>query len=92
MVWLVILAALMIPMAVVVLDSPVVRSWADRRHGGGGNPGELPADVKELAKRLQTLEAELEAQQSQIAQLTETQVFLTKLLEQAEPRRLPKAE
>ena len=90
MVWLVILAALMIPMAVVVLDSPVVRAWADRRHGG--NPGELPADVKELAQRLQTLEAELEAQQSQIAQLTETQAFLTRLLEQSEPRRLPKAE
>ena len=90
MVWLVIFVALMIPLTAVVLDSPVVRSWVDRRHAQGD--AELPADLQNVAKRLQTLEQELEAQQGQIAQLTETQAFLTKLLEQPERPRLPKAE
>ena len=77
MVWLAIFVALMIPLAAVILDSPVVRSWADRRHG----LKEVPGDVKELVKKVSVLENELEAMNRQVAQLQESQQFLQHLLE-----------
>lgn len=77
MVWLAIFVALMIPLAAVILDSPVLRSWADRRHG----LKEVPGDVKELVKKVSVLENELEAMNRQVAQLQEGQQFLQHLLE-----------
>ena len=77
MVWLAIFVALMIPLAAVILDSPVVRSWADRRHG----LKEVPGDVKDLIKKVAVLENELEAMNRQVAQLQESQQFLQHLLE-----------
>lgn len=94
MVWLVILAALMIPLTAVVLDSPVLRAWADRRHGIGG---EMPGDVKDLVKKVAVLETELDAVGRQVAQLQESQQFLQRLLEDpahkqgVPPRQLPKS-
>jgi uncharacterized protein YlxW (UPF0749 family) len=76
MVWLVILMGLLIPLAVVVLDSPAVRSWAERRSGK-----DLPDDVKDLAKKVNVLENELEALTRQMAQLQESQQFVQRLLE-----------
>jgi hypothetical protein len=93
MVWLVIFVALMIPLTAVVLDSPVVRAWVDRRHGVDG---EVRPDVKELAQKVGVLEAELEALGRQLAQLQEEQQFLQRLIEdpthrREEPRPLPKS-
>jgi len=93
MVWLVILIALMIPLTAVVLDSPVVRAWVDRRGGGGGD---VPADVKELASRVGLLETELETMTKQLGQLQEEHQFMQRLLENpdraAEQKSLPKPE
>lgn len=95
MVWLVILIALMIPLTAVVLDSPVVRAWVDRRSGGGSG-GDVPADVRELAKRIGVLETELEAMAKQLGQLQEEHQFVQRLLENpdraAEQKSLPKPE
>jgi len=77
MVWLAIFVALMIPLAAVILDSPVVRAWADRRHG----LKEVPGDVRDLIKKVAVLENELEAMNRQVAQLQESQQFLQHLLE-----------
>ncbi len=77
MVWLAIFVALMIPLAAVILDSPVVRAWADRRHG----LKETPGDVKELVKKVSVLENEIEAMNRQVSQLQESQQFLQRLLE-----------
>jgi outer membrane murein-binding lipoprotein Lpp len=77
MVWLAIFVALMIPLAAVILDSPVVRSWADRRQG----LKEVPGDVKDLVSKVNVLENELEAMSRQIGQLQESQQFLQRLLE-----------
>ena len=77
MVWLAIFVALMIPLAAVILDSPVVRAWADRRHG----LKEVPGDVTDLIKKVSVLENELEAMNRQVAQLQESQQFLQHLLE-----------
>ncbi len=92
MVWLVILIALMIPLTAVVLDSPVVRAWVDRRHGGGETP--LPRDLRELSEKVEALETELETVNRELAQLKEAQQFTQRLLEnpekrQAEADRLP---
>jgi hypothetical protein len=91
MVWLVIFVALMIPLSAVVLDSPVVRAWVDRRHGGGDG---VPANVRELAEKIQVLESELEAVTKQLAVLQEEHQFLQRLLEDPAARqaaaRLPK--
>jgi len=92
MVWLVIFAALMIPLTAVVLDSPVMRAWVDRRHGGSGEA--LPSNFRELATKVQVLEAELEAVNRQLGVLQEEHQFLQRLLEDPAARqaaaRLPK--
>ncbi|MBI1722827.1 MAG: hypothetical protein HYR48_02835 [Gemmatimonadetes bacterium] len=94
MVWLVIFVALMIPLTAVVLDSPVVRDWVTRRHGGDLDAPNL--GVKELAEKVGVLEAELEVLNRQLAQLQEEHQFLQRLLEdpanrQGAPRSLPKS-
>ena len=91
MIWLTILVALSIPLAAVILDSPVVRSWAERRRHGGDAP---PSDATDLAKKVETLEIELEAMSREVAQLRESQQFLQRLLEDPAARqdaaKLPK--
>lgn len=92
MIWaLVVLVALMIPLSAVILDSPVVRAWAERhRHQGDAA---LPAD-KALVQKVDTLENELEVVNRELAQLKEGQQFLQRLLEDPAARqaaaRIPK--
>jgi hypothetical protein len=89
-VWIVILAALMIPLAAVVLDSPVVRQWADRDRV----KDEPSGDAAQLGKRVAVLESELEATNRQLAQLQEGHQFLQRLIEdpaKQSPRQLPKS-
>jgi hypothetical protein len=88
---LVVLVALMIPLSAVVLDSPVVRAWAERhRHQADAAP---PAD-NALAQKVDTLENELEVVNRELAQLKESQQFLQRLLEDPAARqaaaRIPK--
>jgi hypothetical protein len=83
--------ALMIPLTAIVLDSPVVRAWVERMHGGAA---EGTADVKELAKKVGILEAELDTLTRQLAQLQEEHQFMQRLLEDpahraAAPKSLP---
>ena len=93
MIWaLVVLVALMIPLSAVVLDSPVVRAWAERRRHGV-DPA-VSADARELAQKVDTLENELEAVNRELVQLKESQQFLQRLLEDPAARqaaaRIPK--
>jgi hypothetical protein len=88
---LVVLVALMIPLSAVILDSPVVRAWAERhRHTGDAA---LPAD-KALVQKVDTLENELEVVNRELAQLKESQQFIQRLLEDPAARqaaaRIPK--
>ncbi len=79
MLWpLVILVALMIPLTAIVLDSPVVRAWVERRHGGGAG---TPPEIEELSKKVAYLETDLETVTRQLAQLQEEHQFLQRLLE-----------
>lgn len=95
MLWMVILVALAIPLAAVILDSPVIRAMAGRR---GASEGEVPsggAEVKVLAERVESLEHEVEVANHEIAQLKESHQFFQRLLEdpaarQAAAAKLPK--
>jgi TolA-binding protein len=90
-IWLVILVALAIPLAAVVLDSPVLRSWAERHRLLGDGQADSAAD---LVKKIETLEQELDATNREVAQLRESQQFLQRLLEdpaaRQEAAKLPK--
>ncbi len=70
--------ALMIPLTAIVLDSPVVRAWVERMHGASG---EEVGDLKELAKKVGVLEAELETLTRQLVQIQEEHQYLQRLLE-----------
>jgi hypothetical protein len=79
MIWgAVVLIALLIPLTAIVLDSPVLRVWMERRHGvvGGAAP-----EVEELSHRVADLETDLETVTRQLAQLQDEHQFLQRLLE-----------
>jgi hypothetical protein len=79
MIWgAVVLIALLIPLTAIVLDSPVIRSWVERQHGGalGTGPG-----VAELSNRVADLETDLETVTRQLAQLQDEHQFMQRLLE-----------
>jgi hypothetical protein len=94
MLWaVVILVALMIPLTAIVLDSPVVRTWVDRMHGGEIEGG---ADLKELSKKVGILESEVETMARQLTQIQEEHQYMQRLLEDparraAAPKSLPKS-
>lgn len=75
----VILIALLIPLAAIVLDSPVVRAWVERRHGGSG--ADATPELEDLAKKVAYLETDLDNVTRQLAQLQEEHQFLQRLLE-----------
>ncbi len=83
MLWLTIIIALAIPLAAVVLDSPVVRALADRARQGSneGLQGNSSTEMKQLVQKVDTLEAEIETMNHDLAQLKEGQQFLQKMLE-----------
>jgi hypothetical protein len=79
MIWgAVVLIALLIPLTAIVLDSPVIRAWAERHHGVGG--GGAP-EVAELSNRVADLETDLDGVTRQLAQLQDEHQFMQRLLE-----------
>jgi len=80
MLWpVVILVALMIPLTAIVLDSPVVKAWVERRHGG--TTGRADPELEEMSKKIGVLEADLDVVTRQLAQLQEEHQFLQRLLD-----------
>ncbi len=75
----VILIALLIPLTAIILDSPVVRAWVERKTGGVG--GEAAPELEDLAKKVAVLEADLDTVTRQLAQLQEEHQFVQRLLE-----------
>lgn len=86
MIWLVILAALMIPLVAVILDSQIGRAIAARIEGK--NAG-LSAD-SEVSRKIAMLEGEVERLHTELLRLDEETGFLHRLLEnKAEGGALP---
>ncbi len=83
---LLVFAALMIPVVVVLVDSPIGRALARRLEG----PEATPAALVELARKIEVLEAEVDDLGRSVEALREENQFLQKLLETAPDRpRLP---
>lgn len=74
------LLVLMIPLLAVILDSSIARAIAKRLEGGAGG---LPADE---ARRLRSLEGEVDRLSEEVARLQEQGEFLERLLDERAAR------
>ncbi len=82
----VLLVALMIPIAAILLDSPLGRSFARRLEGqGDGGGAGSGAGVRQLEQRVESLETDLEELNRSIAGMREELQFVQRLLE--DPRK-----
>lgn len=83
----VLLVALMIPITAILLDSPLGRSVARRLEGQGGGDGG-PA-VRQLERRLEALETDLEEVNRSLAGMREELQFVQRLLEDPTKKKNP---
>jgi hypothetical protein len=74
----VLLVALMIPVAAILLDSPLGRSFARRLEGQGDGTG---TGVRQLEHRVEALETDLAELNRSIAGMREELQFVQRLLE-----------
>ena len=88
----VLLVALMIPITAILLDSPLGRSIARRLEGrgdgevGGGGAG---AGVRQLERRVEVLEADLDDLNRSLAGMREELQFVQRLLEDPTKKKRP---
>lgn len=82
---LVLLVALMIPIVGIVIDSPIGRALARRLEGP--EPG--PPGLRELAQKVELLEAEVDDLSRAVKGLEEENQFLQRLLESPQRSTLP---
>jgi hypothetical protein len=89
----VLLVALMIPIAAILLDSPLGRSIARRLEGqgdgGGGGAGGTGAGVRQLERRVEVLETDLEELNRSITGMREELQFVQRLLEDPGKKKRP---
>ena len=85
----VLLVALMIPITAILLDSPLGRSVARRLEGqgdgGGAGGGAGASGVRQLERRVEVLETDLEELNRSITGMREELQFVQRLLE--DPRK-----
>jgi hypothetical protein len=89
----VLLVALMIPIAAILLDSPLGRSIARRLErqgdGGGEGAGGTGAGVRQLERRVEVLETDLEELNRSITGMREELQFVQRLLEDPGKKKRP---
>jgi hypothetical protein len=83
----VLIVALMIPIAAILLDSPLGRSIARRLEGGTPADGRA-VGVRELERRVEVLETDLEDLNRSITGMREELQFVQRLLE--DPNKKPR--
>jgi peptidoglycan hydrolase CwlO-like protein len=74
---LLLLVALLIPIIGIVVDSPIGRALARRMEG----PQDVPTDLKDLSKRVELLESEVDDLMRSVQTLQDENAFLQRLLE-----------
>jgi hypothetical protein len=74
---IILLVALMIPIAGIIIDSPIGRALARRLEG----PEQVPTSIVELAKKVELLEGEVDDLHRSVQALEEENQFLQRLLE-----------
>jgi len=76
---IILIVALMIPVAAILVDSPLGRSVARRLEGG---PGPAPApELRDLQRKVEALETELEDVTRTLAGMRDEMQFVQRLLE-----------
>ena len=84
----ILLVALMIPIAAILVDSPLGRSIARRLEGGGREGGGAGGgDVKALERRIDLLESELADLTRSLAGMHDELQFVQRLLEDPKKKR-----
>ncbi len=79
------LVALMIPIVGLVIDSPIGRAIARRVEG----PEQIPANLADLARKVEALESEVEDLRTTVQTLQEENQFFQRLLEENPRPTLP---
>src|SRR2546422_11578940 len=85
------IVALLIPVAAILVDSPLGKSLGRRREegggggGGGGGDGQGPPELRDMKRKVEVLETEVEDLNRSVAGMREELQFLQRLLE--DPRR-----
>lgn len=84
----VLVIALMIPITAILLDSPLGRSLARRLEGqGSGTEGRGSSEVRELERRIDVLETDLQDLTKSVTGMREEIQFVQRLLEDPKKKR-----
>lgn len=82
----ILIVALMIPVAAILVDSPLGKSVARRMEGRTNGSGDGPTpEVREMQRKVEVLETEVEDLNRLVAGMREELQFMQRLLE--DPRR-----
>jgi len=83
----ILIVALLIPVAAILVDSPLGKSFARRMEegrgggGGGGGDGQGPPELRDVKRKVEVLESELEDLHRSVAGMREELQFMQRLLE-----------
>ena len=82
----ILIVALMIPIAAILVDSPLGKSFARRMdEGRGDGQGGSPSELRDVKRKVEMLETEVEDLNRSVSGMKEELQFLQRLLE--DPRR-----
>jgi hypothetical protein len=76
----ILIVALMIPVAAILVDSPLGRSVARRLEGGGGTGAPAP-ELRDLQRKVEALETEIEDLSRSLAGMRDEVQFVQRLLD-----------
>ena len=77
----ILIVALMIPVAAILVDSPLGRSVARRLEGGGGAGGGPAPELRDVQRKVEVLETEIEDLNRTLAGMRDELQFVQRLLE-----------
>ena len=79
---IILIVALLIPVAAILVDSPLGRSVARRLEGGGAGSGTGPApELRDLQRKVEVLETEIEDLTRSLTGMRDELQFVQRLLE-----------
>jgi len=77
----ILIVALLIPVAAILVDSPLGKSFARRMDEGRGGTGGSPPELREMKRKVELLETEVEDLNRTIAGMRDEVQFMQRLLE-----------
>jgi len=78
---IILIVALMIPVAAILVDSPLGRSVARRLEGGAGTGAGPAPELRDLQRKVESLETEVEDLNRTLAGMRDEMQFVQRLLE-----------